>query len=243
VAWIWHNKDAYAGEITNAAKRMGRKITEAEAVEMLELAARTRRHMTADRLGRFLGLTYAQRQFIGITTIWCIDVSKRERTRLRKQRDRLYRERRRRARGVRLRAEYEAQSTSAQARKQGVSRMTIYRRRKAAEQAKNAPHVTGVSATESLNGGDGLVTGEKGSALRAAPQGRFWDQTPAIENLQIGVPARLRAGIIAADGVERIGDSPESPESLERFDSLPVELRMMALCLPIKSAHRLREAA
>jgi hypothetical protein len=240
VAWIWHNKDVYAGEITNAAKRMGRKITEAEAVEMLELAASTRRHMTAERLGRFLGLTYAQRQFIGITTIWCADVNKRERKAMRREKDRLYRERKRRAAGRSPRATYEAQSITAQAREEGVSRMTIYRRRKAAEQAKNAPHVTGVSAAESLNGVDGPVTrGTKGSALRAAPQGRFWDQTPAIENLQIGVPARLRAGIIAGDGVERIG---ESPDSLGRFDSLPVELRIMALCLPFEPA-RLREAA
>lgn len=240
VAWIWHNKDASALEVINAAKRMRRNITEAEAVEMLALAASERRHMTAERLGRFLGLTYAQRQFIGITTIWCTDVNKRERKAMRREKDRLYRERRRRARGARPQAD----SIAAQARKEGVSRMTIYRRRKAAAQTKNAPHVTLSSAADSSTGVDTPVTrGTKGSALRAAPQvkERVLNHGKR-ESSNIGEPARLRAGIIAADGVGRIGDSPESPESLGRSDSLPIELRMMALCLPFEPA-RLREAA
>jgi hypothetical protein len=141
VAWLWHyHKPAKDQQwaVIQAARRMGGKLTEAEAADMVALAGSRRRHMTADRLGRFLGLTYARRQRLKIRTIGASDVNKRERKALRKHRNRLYLERRRRDRGERPRTKYEAQSIAAQARKEGVSRMTIYRRRKAAAQNKNA---------------------------------------------------------------------------------------------------------
>jgi hypothetical protein len=46
----------------------------AEATEILASADDMRRHRSADRLARFLGVTYAQRQRLGITTIGATDV-------------------------------------------------------------------------------------------------------------------------------------------------------------------------
>ena len=41
-----------------AAKRMGGKLTEEEAEAVIEEALSTRRHLSADRLARWLGLTF-----------------------------------------------------------------------------------------------------------------------------------------------------------------------------------------
>lgn len=147
IAWLWHNPRArdQIWSLMETAKRMGGKITEAEASAITEEASITRRHMTADNLAKFLGVTYAHRQALGLTTIGATDVGKRARRVLRQRRDRMAKETKRRANGVLARAEYEGNSIAAKARAEGVSRMTIYRRRKA-EQGNNRPHVTGVSA-------------------------------------------------------------------------------------------------
>jgi hypothetical protein len=104
IAWSWHNsqsKDPIQSLIW-AAERMGRKnFTAADAEAILEEASRTRRHMSADNLGRFLGLTYVVRKELRITTIGARDVPKRARRELRKRNDRLYQERKRCARGAR----------------------------------------------------------------------------------------------------------------------------------------------
>src|SRR5262249_60185505 len=92
------------------------------------------------------------------TTIGPKNASKGGRKKWRKRKDRLYRERKRRACGVLARTEYEANSTASKARAEGVSRMTIYRRKQAAEQSKNRPDVTGVSAAIFLSSEDGPVT-------------------------------------------------------------------------------------
>ena len=94
-----------------AAKRMDGKIAEAEASAIIEEASITRRHMSADSLARFLGVTYKQRQDIGLTTIGSINVKKRARKEIRKVRNRELQERRRRASGA-LWADYEAKSLS-----------------------------------------------------------------------------------------------------------------------------------
>jgi hypothetical protein len=163
IAWVWHNRKAtdQIWSLTDAAKRMGGKITEAEASAITEEASICRKHLTADNLAKFLGVTYAQRQALRLTTIGSIDVKKRARKELRKRKDRLYREHKRRGNGVQARLNYEANSIAAKARAEGVSRMTIYRRRKqAAEQAKNQPDVTGVSAAIFLSYDDRPVTPE-----------------------------------------------------------------------------------
>jgi len=161
IAWVWHLPPSAnpLQAVLNCASRLGLKITPADASRILEEASITRPHMNADNLGRFLGLTYAVRNALRITTIGAKDVGKRARKELRKRRDRLAKQTKRRASGVPARDEYEANSIAAKARAEGVSRMTIYRRRKRAEQATNMSHVTSVSAAFFLTyGEDGPVT-------------------------------------------------------------------------------------
>jgi hypothetical protein len=84
------------------ARRMGRKgFTPAEAEAVLEEASSTRRQLSADNLARFLGVTYAMRQKLGLTTIGSVNVGRKARRELRKHRDRLAKERLRRERGAR----------------------------------------------------------------------------------------------------------------------------------------------
>jgi hypothetical protein len=90
-----------------------------------------RQRRTADRLARFLGVTRAQRQQLGITTIGAIDVGKRARALLRKRRLRLYLERRRRAQDAVSRTTWEENSLMRTKpwEAEGISRRTWYRRR------------------------------------------------------------------------------------------------------------------
>jgi hypothetical protein len=82
----------------------------------------------ADTLAQKLGLTFARRQRLGITTIGAIDVSKEERQEMRKAkaRDRMRKVRH----GGMSREEYEGQSISRQKPwiAEGISRPTWYRR-------------------------------------------------------------------------------------------------------------------
>src|SRR5262249_21291674 len=139
---------------------------------------------------------YPVRQELRITTIGCIDITKRGRKALRKRQDKRAKERRRRAAGVRLRAEYEANSIAAQARAEGVSRMTIYRRRRG-EQNQSEHNVTGPSTALYSSTADRPVTLER---KQAASEGEA---------------------------------SPPTIMAVDRFEPLPIELRMMALCLPM----------
>jgi hypothetical protein len=188
------------------AKNMGGAITEAEASAITEEASIIRKCWSADNLARFLGVTYAQRQTLRLTTIGSVNVKKGTRKELRKRRDRLAKERKCRASGVRARAEYEANSIAAKARAEGVSRMTIYRRR-AAEQAKNHPNVTGASAAIFFSGDDGPVTpaGVEGTSERRC---RAEDKKEAVR--------------LATATTTRVDMS-----------ELPIELRLLALGLPV----------
>src|SRR5262249_32840229 len=106
IAWAWHNRKAkdQIWSVMEAAKRMGGKITEAEASAITEEASITRKHLTADNLARFLGVTYDQRQALRLTTIGSVDVKKRARKELR--RDRVAKEAKRRALGMRPQSEF-----------------------------------------------------------------------------------------------------------------------------------------
>jgi hypothetical protein len=198
----------------NAARNMGGKITEVEASGITEEASITRKHLSADNLARFLGVTYEQRQALRLTTIGSINVKKRARKEMRKLRARKALAAKRRAGGVRPRAEYEANSIATMARTEGVSRMTIYRRRRA-EQAKNQPNVTGVSTAVFLSGGNGLVTPERKRLPREAS------------------PRRKQEDYRLADG---------SWPAVDRLALLPVELRLMALGLPVPKTPMRRAA-
>ena len=132
VAWVWHNRRAkdQIWSVMEAAKRMGGKITEAEASAVTEEASICRKHLTADNLARFLGVTYEQRQHLCLTTIGSINVKRRARGELRKRAGRLRKERMRRARG--MRPQSESLSATQPWRELGMSRRSWYRRNKLA---------------------------------------------------------------------------------------------------------------
>jgi hypothetical protein len=212
IAWHWYNPKARdpLWSLMECAKNMGGKITEVEASAITEEASIIRKCWTADNLARFLGVTYAQRQALGIRTIGSIDVKKQARRVLRQRKDRLYRERKRRANGVQARLEYEANSIAARARAEGVSRITIYRRRKQdAEQAKNQPDVTGVSAISFLTSEDGPVTpaGVEGTSERGFASKKK-------EDFRLATATTLAADTAASS-----------------YSGLPLELRLIALGL------------
>ena len=89
---------------------------------------------TADVLAEKVGLTYAERQALGITTIGAIDVDPAERERLRRQRYNAKRKEKRRAVGVKPRELYEECSNQSVRpwEEEGISASTWYRRRRAA---------------------------------------------------------------------------------------------------------------
>jgi hypothetical protein len=123
------NADRMIGILRNASLRMRHQITEDEARDIIEEARTTSRPRTPDGWARALGLTYARRQRIGITTIGAIDVNKRQRTQLRKLRAHERYRRRRQALGATPRT----QSLSALKpwAAEGISRRTWERRRRA----------------------------------------------------------------------------------------------------------------
>ena len=137
VAWVWDNprsKDQ-VGAVMECARRIGRKgFTEAEAQDVIEEAEATPRAKKADELACYLRLDYETRKTLRITMIGAYDADKRERKRRRKERNRQSKERKRRKNGAKTRAEYEATSISRAKpwEAQGISRITWYRRQKAA---------------------------------------------------------------------------------------------------------------
>ena len=129
IAWVWHNPSAkdQIWSLMEAAKRMGGSISEAEASEIAEEASICRKHLSADNLARFLGVTYEQRQALGLTTIGSVNVKKRARKELRRRNDRLYQERRRHERGARPHSESLSRTKPWEAMK--MSRAKWYRQR------------------------------------------------------------------------------------------------------------------
>jgi hypothetical protein len=84
----------------------------------------------ADTLAEKLGLTFARRQRLGITTIGAIDMSKEQREERRKAEKRQRKRNARRKSGCMPRTEYEANSVKKQAQAEGISPRTWYRRQK-----------------------------------------------------------------------------------------------------------------
>jgi hypothetical protein len=203
IAWHWYNPKAKdtIWSLMEAAKRMGGKITEAQASAITEEASIIRKCWSADNLARFLGLTYVQREKLGIKTIGSIDVKKRARKVLRQRKDRMYRERKRRAGGVLARAEYLARSLSTTKpwEKLGMSRRSWFRQR--------SKLGTGVSAVIFLTSEDRPVPPEGGTGLaergfaskeevRMRPKGA---PPKAANNLEQCLPSSRTATTMAAD--------------------------------------------
>jgi len=201
IAWVWHNPKAIdqIWSVMEAAKRMGGQITEEEASAITEEASRTRKHLSADNLARFLGVTYAQRQGLGLTMIGSVDVGKRARKELRKRRDRLYQQAKRRAAGARPQSE--SLSRTQPWRELGMSRRTWERHRSKAHDATSSAAIFLSTADRPASAGMEAGTSERGFASKKAR----------------GLPSSQTATTMAADG----------------YESLPAELRMAVLCLPI----------
>jgi hypothetical protein len=203
IAWHWHNRKATdpIWSLMEAAKRMGGKITEAEASAITKEASITPKHLTADNLARFLGVTYEQRQALGFTTIGSVNVGKRARKELRKRKDRLDQKSRRRERGARPQSESLSRTKPWEAL--SMSRRTWERHRNKQRDAGDATS----SAASFLNSADRLAT-PAGGARMAAERG-------FASKKARGLPSSQTATIIAFDV----------------HATLPTELRLLALGL------------
>jgi hypothetical protein len=214
IAWVWHNRKAkdQIWSVMNAARNMGRAITEAEASAITEEASITRKHLTADNLARFLGVTYAQRKALALTTIGSVDVKKRTRRVLRGRQNRIAHERRRRALG--MRPQSESLSATQPWRALGMSRRTWYRRNKLR---------TGTGTTLSA---PILLSSEERPVPPEGAEGCPSEATPRRK--QGGYPSSQTATTLVAD----------------RYEALPLELRLLALGLtPSISGENFRAAA
>jgi len=160
ITWVWHNCNAkdQVWSVMECAKNIGRKITEAEAFAITEEASITRKHLSADNLARFLGVTYDQRQALRLTTIGSVNVKKRARKEVRKRRDRIAKEQKRRALG--MRPQSESLSATKPWEKLGMSRAAWYRRNKHRSSGE-----TTLSAAIFLSSEDRPVSPEGGAGL------------------------------------------------------------------------------
>jgi hypothetical protein len=112
-------------------------LSDEEMVKLATEAIRVRRRWTADKLAQRIGLTYADRQRLGVTMIGAIDMPKAERDRLRKERAVAAKRDKRRAGGARTRAEYEANARAlrAEAKALGILPDALRKRQQRARSA------------------------------------------------------------------------------------------------------------
>jgi hypothetical protein len=110
------------------------RIPAAKIDHVIDRAVSEQRWWRQDTAANHLKLTMAERTAGRITTIGAIDCTKEQREEFRKQRKRDAQKARdeaaRRADGAKTRTEYETQSKAAEARREGISRSTYYRRLK-----------------------------------------------------------------------------------------------------------------
>src|SRR5262249_51039235 len=224
IPWTWHNRKTtdQVWAVMEAAKRMGGTINEVEASAIVKEASTTRRYMKADSLAMYLGVTFNQRQRLRLTTIGSVNVKKRERKEIRRIRNKIKKEMKRRANGARLRSEYEAKALSRTQpwRALRISRRTWERHRNRARDASAATPISLSLAKSDASAGtpfslppdDTLATArveEGGAAVEIA-------SLPQASEAS-GPPSSRTATTLAAD----------------RFASLPLELRLLALGLPV----------
>lgn len=133
-----------------AIRKEGREASSVELVEAVIAACRrwlpglptneieeaaldavdTPRFEKADEIGKLLGVSFVERQALGLKTIGCRDLSKRQRTAAVKAGKIERQKARRRTAGMKPREEYESNSVRAIAASWGVSRQTVYDWRK-----------------------------------------------------------------------------------------------------------------
>jgi hypothetical protein len=175
VAWCWHNRHNGhdpAGALEFAAERMGASnCLEMDMEAILESADAMVQRRSADRLAQFLGVTYAQRERLGLTTIGSVDVDRKQRAMLRKRKGRLYQERRRRGRGAKPQSK--SLSRTKPWKLDGISRAAWYRKRRettssAAIPPLSAPNETTSSAAFLSMGVDETVSRKQGAVRGGA---------------------------------------------------------------------------
>jgi hypothetical protein len=206
IAFVWHNQKAIdpIWAVMEAAKRMGGKVTEAEAAAITGEASTTRKRLSADSLARWLGVTYEQRQRLGLTIIGSTNVGKRARKELRKRRWRLNAERRRRERGARPQSQSLSRLKPWAA--EGISRRTWERRRH-----RNMTRTTNDADSSTpifLISEDGLASARPSEGGFASKEAR-------------GLPSSQTETRTAVDVYDDVAAS------------LPIELRLLALGLPL----------
>ena len=205
IAWIWQNPGAkdQVWSVMEAARRMGATITEEEAEAIIEEARTTRKCRTADRMARWLQLTYDVRRALGITTIGSVNVDRRGRREIRRVRDKVAKACKRRALGAR--PQEQSLSRTEPWRAEGMSKRTWYRRRQ-----KQDPSTARWSPLRSVS-----------------PLASLGTKSPtAVPFLSAGTVSSTVERKIAADEVVPIVSGFD-------YSALPVELRMVALGLPV----------
>ncbi len=133
---IAHTGGDVAAKMRSAWREFAPWLSEAEFERMADEAIKVRRRWTADKLAQRIGLTYADRQRLGITMIGAVDVPKAERDRRREARKVEARRAKRRAAGVIPRDQYEANARAvrAEAAALGITPDALRKRRQRAAQ-------------------------------------------------------------------------------------------------------------
>jgi hypothetical protein len=208
IAHVWHNPEAPrpVQAVMLAAEKMGGEITKADAIEIVDKASTGRWYPSADGLAGYLGVTYDERQTLRLGTIGSVNVKKADRKEIRRVRDKVRRRERRRASGIRPRAEYEANSLSRLKpwAAEGICRKTWERWRR--RNMKPTLRVASVSAAYLLKAEDGLATARTAEG-----------SSTLIRKEASGLPSSQTVTMMAVDV----------------HQSLPVELRLLALGLPL----------
>lgn len=150
------------------AQRWYPKLTAEEVHALVSEATCSPRRWRADRAADFLGVTFRERQRLGLRTIGSTDVRRGARIKLaaeaKREADRERARQKRRAAGAKSRDE----SVAAQARSAKVSRSTIYRRRNAASKKPCDAFVANISEASI---GDETVAGKQAGDAEAKASG------------------------------------------------------------------------
>ena len=217
IAWVWHNPEAedQVWSVMLAFQQMNRRLTavptgdgtlwteeplrEAEAIAIIDEAAEFGPIWNADKLAKYLGLTYQQRTTCRIKTIGARDFSKKQRRRQRRHKDQIYQQRKREAAGARP----HSQSLSATQpwRESGMSRATWYRQNKARMRRET------VSSAITL----------------CSPVDRSVSMERARMEFERGFASKKGRGLPSSQTATTI--------AVDRYESLPTELRVLALGL------------
>jgi hypothetical protein len=239
IAWVWFCPDAkdLTWNVQQCAWRIGRRgLTVAEAEATIKEALRTPRHMKADDLARWLGVKYVDRQRLRLTRIGSVNVGKQALAILRQRARRLAEEVRRRAKGARPRAEYEANSLSKSQpwRAENMSKAKWYRlgrHKTKAERKANGSRETSPWPAVFFKEGVHVVVSQREAPPSASPPEGGLPRAAAPPKKGRGLPSSRTAVTVA--GHACVADPQPEPCPIWAHQRLPMELRLLALGLPV----------